>query len=400
MQKAKGFQGGIHQIFKSSSFTTWNLVFRPWWPPGSSNFDPWFNLLADATWLVEMSFEVSFMVGSVYYESGSCPGWFTIDLWWFQRGERGCEHLHGNSLCKGPPFPALSDVETLNSNLEASVSQSVNQPASSQCLNDNKICTTWSCFEAEAMAGTVSPPKWRWMPFVSNLYWWPSNQGLVVVDYDLLKHCRHDVISKCQTFEACLDVHVLTYKTTCQEQWIKDVVNENSTMLDRFAIQFSALARATARFELETSPQIDLKVIDLLQVISHHLPTLPASLVYIGCCRSLRLRLSPFFFSLAICQPFERRLAPPTHWHIQIIAQLSLASKVMSFFGFDSNLPGDKRNTAQKGIFEHTDAFGGLQQTRKLAAFQNNEDEMYGQKILFQRVLTRPDSTLKTHTMD
>lgn len=53
----------------------------------------------------------------------------------------------------------------------------------------------------------------------------------------------------------------------------------------------------------------------------------------------------------------------------------------MSFFGFDTALPGDKRggssNNNSKGIFEHSDAFGGLQQTRKLQAFQHNEDEMY-----------------------
>ncbi|KAK5939273.1 DNA topoisomerase 2-associated protein pat1 [Knufia obscura] len=49
----------------------------------------------------------------------------------------------------------------------------------------------------------------------------------------------------------------------------------------------------------------------------------------------------------------------------------------MSFFGFDSALPGDKRGAnSNKGIFEHSDAFGGLQQTRKLQAFQNNEDDV------------------------
>jgi len=50
----------------------------------------------------------------------------------------------------------------------------------------------------------------------------------------------------------------------------------------------------------------------------------------------------------------------------------------MSFFGFDTTLPGDKRGgNGNKGIFEHSDAFGGLQRTRKLQAFQNTEDDMY-----------------------
>lgn len=48
----------------------------------------------------------------------------------------------------------------------------------------------------------------------------------------------------------------------------------------------------------------------------------------------------------------------------------------MSFFGFDTSLPGDKRGAGQKGIFEHNDAFGGLQQTRKLQALQDAEDEI------------------------
>lgn len=49
----------------------------------------------------------------------------------------------------------------------------------------------------------------------------------------------------------------------------------------------------------------------------------------------------------------------------------------MSFFGFDTSLPRDKPGSGKKGIFEHNDAFGGLQQTRKLQAFQNTDDEMY-----------------------
>lgn len=53
----------------------------------------------------------------------------------------------------------------------------------------------------------------------------------------------------------------------------------------------------------------------------------------------------------------------------------------MSFFGFDTALPGDKRGgSGNKGIFEHNDAFGGLQQTRKLQAFQDTENEMYVQE--------------------
>lgn len=43
----------------------------------------------------------------------------------------------------------------------------------------------------------------------------------------------------------------------------------------------------------------------------------------------------------------------------------------MSFFGFDTSLPRDK----SKGIFEHTDGFAGVQQARKLQAFQDNDDE-------------------------
>lgn len=50
----------------------------------------------------------------------------------------------------------------------------------------------------------------------------------------------------------------------------------------------------------------------------------------------------------------------------------------MSFFGFDTSLSRDKPKGGNKGIFEHNDAFGGLQQTRKLQAFQDTEDEMYG----------------------
>lgn len=49
----------------------------------------------------------------------------------------------------------------------------------------------------------------------------------------------------------------------------------------------------------------------------------------------------------------------------------------MSFFGFDTSLPRDKPGGSSKGIFEHNDAFGSLQQTRKLAAFQDTEEEMY-----------------------
>jgi len=50
----------------------------------------------------------------------------------------------------------------------------------------------------------------------------------------------------------------------------------------------------------------------------------------------------------------------------------------MSFFGFDTALPGDKRgDSSNKGIFEHADAFGGLQQTRKLQALQDTGDEVY-----------------------
>lgn len=45
----------------------------------------------------------------------------------------------------------------------------------------------------------------------------------------------------------------------------------------------------------------------------------------------------------------------------------------MSFFGFDTSLPREK----PKGIFDHQDGFAGLQQGRKLQAFQDNdEDEM------------------------
>lgn len=48
----------------------------------------------------------------------------------------------------------------------------------------------------------------------------------------------------------------------------------------------------------------------------------------------------------------------------------------MSFFGFNTQLPRDK---GSKGVFEQNDAFGGLQQSRKLQAFQDNEDEVYVQ---------------------
>ena len=48
----------------------------------------------------------------------------------------------------------------------------------------------------------------------------------------------------------------------------------------------------------------------------------------------------------------------------------------MSFFGFDTSLPRDKTSGNGKGIFEHPDAFGGLQQTRKLQAFRDEDDEV------------------------
>lgn len=48
-----------------------------------------------------------------------------------------------------------------------------------------------------------------------------------------------------------------------------------------------------------------------------------------------------------------------------------------SFFGFDASLPRDKPSgSGTKGIFEHNDAFAGIQQARKLQAFQDTEDEM------------------------
>lgn len=48
----------------------------------------------------------------------------------------------------------------------------------------------------------------------------------------------------------------------------------------------------------------------------------------------------------------------------------------MSFFGFDTSLPRDKAaGSGSKGIFEHSDGFAGVQQARKLQAFQDNDDE-------------------------
>jgi hypothetical protein len=48
----------------------------------------------------------------------------------------------------------------------------------------------------------------------------------------------------------------------------------------------------------------------------------------------------------------------------------------MSFFGFDTSLPKGKPS-ASKGVFEHNDPFAGIAQTRKLQAFQGNDEEEY-----------------------
>lgn len=50
----------------------------------------------------------------------------------------------------------------------------------------------------------------------------------------------------------------------------------------------------------------------------------------------------------------------------------------MSFFGFDTNLPKEKKPGASKGVFEHNDPFAGIAQHRKLQAFQGEEEEEYG----------------------
>jgi hypothetical protein len=74
----------------------------------------------------------------------------------------------------------------------------------------------------------------------------------------------------------------------------------------------------------------------------------------------------------------------------------------MSFFGFDTSLPKDK-NSGNKGIFEHKDPFAGIQQTRKLQAFQdNNEEEESVNFRAFQKLRNSnlgPDSTLTTPMM-
>lgn len=54
----------------------------------------------------------------------------------------------------------------------------------------------------------------------------------------------------------------------------------------------------------------------------------------------------------------------------------SAAFVAMSFFGFDPSLPRDKGASGSgKGIFERNDGFAGVQQARKLQAFQDNDDD-------------------------
>ena len=48
----------------------------------------------------------------------------------------------------------------------------------------------------------------------------------------------------------------------------------------------------------------------------------------------------------------------------------------MSFFGFDTSLPRDKgAGGGSKGIFERNDGFAGVQQARRLQAFQDHDDD-------------------------
>lgn len=55
------------------------------------------------------------------------------------------------------------------------------------------------------------------------------------------------------------------------------------------------------------------------------------------------------------------------------------------FFGFDTSLPRDRATgSGNRGIFEHNDAFAGIQQARKLQAFQDTEDEMYVRCVGFE----------------
>lgn len=58
----------------------------------------------------------------------------------------------------------------------------------------------------------------------------------------------------------------------------------------------------------------------------------------------------------------------------------------MAFFGFDTSLPRDKpAGSGSKGIFEQNSGFAGVQQARKLQAFQDNDDEMYVQEQIATR---------------
>ena len=50
----------------------------------------------------------------------------------------------------------------------------------------------------------------------------------------------------------------------------------------------------------------------------------------------------------------------------------------MSFFGFNTALPGDGPGSGKaKGIFETQDPFAQVRQARKLQAFQDSQDEPY-----------------------